>query len=446
MSDFVSKALSRGLDEVEVYTVKTRTISYTIAKDRIAEGSVGESKSIGITGVVDKRLGSIHVNAEEYELEKVLDKLVSIARSSPQDPRWSGFPSEVRKPSEALCLDKNIEPMDEERFADLIEALVNSFKEPVLNKGVEKAEVTEGSFVAQLEDISVLNSNGLEAHSRCTRVSIWLTLSVEKSGYSSDKSFAYVKRKLDSAELMKLANEEGEKALLFFNSTPIESGSYDVILTPEVASLILSYALIPAFSALDFMERRSPLAGKLGQEVLSPQVTLIDNPLLPLETFTRPFDDEGVGTTVKTLVEKGVARNLLHNYYTASFFQTEPGGNGFRSSPGSRPLPRRTNVILEPGKGDPYEFSKDVRSGLIVYEVIGYWMSNPYTGNTKATVTHGLLVKNGEVVKPVKGVVIAGNVYEWLGGKLVAIGSDEVCYQGILTPSIWIRGVNVAGE
>lgn len=446
MNGLISKALSRGLDEVEVYSVKVRTISYSVAKDRISEGSMGESRSIGITGVADKRLGSIHVNAEEYDPDRILDKLVSIVKSSPQDPRWRGFPSQVRKPSEAICLDKSIELMDEERFADLIEAVINFFKDPVLRKGVNKAEVAEGSFIAQFEEISVANSNGLEAHSHCTRASIWLTLSIEKNGYHSDKSFAYVRRKLDLTELTKLASEEGERALLFFNSTPIESGSYEVILTPEVTSLILSYALIPAFSALDFMEKRSPLTGKLGEEILNPQVKLVDNPLLPLEAFTRPFDDEGVGTTAKTLVDKGVVQNLLHNFYTASYFQTEPGGNGFRSSPGSRPLPRRTNVILEPGKGGPLDFSRDVRNGLIVYEVIGYWMSNPYTGNTKVTVTHGLLVKNGEIVKPVKGVVIAGNVYEWLGEKLVAIGSDRESHQGVITPSVWIRGVNVAGE
>mgnify|MGYP001626257640 CR=1 FL=1 len=73
-------------------------------------------------------------------------------------------------------------------------------------------------------------------------------------------------------------------------------------------------------------------------------------------------------------------------------------------------------------------------------------MSDFVTGTAKATITHGLLVEGGRVVRPVKGVVIGGNVYEWLSSNLVGVGKDVVVYSNFAAPSIWIRGAKVAGQ
>jgi PmbA protein len=82
----------------------------------------------------------------------------------------------------------------------------------------------------------------------------------------------------------------------------------------------------------------------------------------------------------------------------------------------------------------------------VVYEVIRHWMSDPFTGSIKATVTHGVLVENGAPAKPVKGVVLGDNVYDWLSKSLVEVGSDIEVHGNIASPTIWVREVKVAGK
>jgi PmbA protein len=92
------------------------------------------------------------------------------------------------------------------------------------------------------------------------------------------------------------------------------------------------------------------------------------------------------------------------------------------------------------------EYIRDMKKGLIVFEVIGQWMSDPVTGGVKATVTHGLLIENGEVLKPVKGLVVSGNIYDWLSVNLVEIGEDVEIIGNNVVPSLWVKNVRVAGK
>ncbi len=442
----VEKALKRGLSEVEVYAVRNLARQFTVAKDRIVEAVYRDDLEVGVRGAIGKRVGFVRLNSLEVGVEEALDRLVAIAKSSPEDPYWSGFPADGKPLPPVKSFDEKTVSRSEEELVEVLEHTMSKLKEPALAKGVEAASVADGFFSVMSLEVAVANSNGLSKAARRSVVELWLILSVEKGGLQSDKAMTYSKNMLDERELEKLALEEGENALLFFGARPVESGVYDLVLTPLATGDILAYSLAPAFSALNVLENRSPIRDKLGKQVLSEEITLVDDPALEGATGTRPFDDEGVATKAKHVVDKGFIAGLLHNYYTARRMNTEPTGNGIRQRPHMLPLPNFTNMVLKPGSGSFEEFARDVSRGILVYEVIGHWMSDFVTGTAKATITHGLLVEGGRVVRPVKGVVIGGNVYEWLSSNLVGVGKDVVVYSNFAAPSIWIRGAKVAGQ
>lgn len=441
----IIKGMERGLDGVEVFLVRSRVRHFAISKERIYEAVDWEEVNIGIRGSIGKRVGAIRTNSTAVG-EDVLDKLISITRAAPEDPHWPGFPPKLNKRAPALCYDKKIADLDEEGYVKLIDDVMSAFKDAALSKGAEEAVVVEGALGARVDEFLIANSNNVEERAVCTSLLAWMTLSVAKGGYSSDKSLVYAKRKLDEGELLDTARGEGSKALDFIGAAPIESGKYDIILAPEAAGAVMRYALAPAFSGLNILEGRSPLKGKEGQEVFDKSVTILDDPTLEYGYGSRAFDDEGIGTSYKEVVSSGVFKRVLHSYYTARRAGSEPTGNGFRSSPSSPPMPSFTNFVVKPVKGSLEEFKAESRNAIIVDEIIGYWMSNPFTGNAKATVTHGLLVKDGEIVKPVKGVVIGGNIYKWLREQLGGIGTDLKLVEFVAAPSILIRDVNVAGK
>ncbi|MEM2025542.1 MAG: metallopeptidase TldD-related protein [Desulfurococcaceae archaeon] len=92
------------------------------------------------------------------------------------------------------------------------------------------------------------------------------------------------------------------------------------------------------------------------------------------------------------------------------------------------------------------EFIRETSRGLVIYDVIGQWMSNPVTGYIKANITHGLLVETGGISQAVKGSIVVGNIYEWLGNSLDNLGSDTKVYSGVVAPSAVIRSVDVGGD
>ncbi|MEM4933708.1 MAG: TldD/PmbA family protein [Desulfurococcaceae archaeon] len=446
LEQLVRRAVTKGLAEVEVYAVHTISKQFSVASDMTIDSVVSEDYDIGLRGAFNKRIGGVRTNTLDGDVDKILEKLYSVTKSSPEDPYWSGFPVELRETKQVSCYDDKVAAMSEEELVEVLEQAMDAFKEPPLRSGAEKASVVEGSFSVRESRIVVINSHGVERSVRCSNVVLWLSLSTMKGGAIADKTFAYWKRKLDIKELEDKALRNGELALLFLNASPIESGNYDLVLVPETVGEILTYSLAPAFSALNILENRSPLKGRLGELVFNEDLTISDDPSIEMAAGTAPFDDEGVPTTTKPVVEKGVVKSILHSYYTARRMNTAPTGNGFRQYPAAPPTPRFTNMLVNPGQGSLEDFVRDISKGIVVHEIIGYWMSDPVTGSTKATVTHGLLVERGKVVKPVKGVVIGGNIYEWLSKGLLGVGKDLEIIGPAAAPSLWIKEVGIAGK
>ncbi|ADV64588.1 peptidase U62 modulator of DNA gyrase [Desulfurococcus mucosus DSM 2162] len=446
LEKLVEAGVGKGLSEVEAYSVESSILSLTVSSNKVKEASRSRIVTTGLRGAIGRRVGGLALTALNVDPVEVAGELARIAGAAPEDPYWPGFPTPLHGTSRALCLDKRIAELSEEEAVEILLNAMEAMRSAAISMHVDEAVVVEGSLNMGSQRYRVVNSHGVDADAECTFISLWLTLSVKTSRGSSDKSVFTVRRGLDEQYLMERSREAGELAPLFAGARPVESGVYDVILTPESAGLILSTLLTPAFSALNILESRSPLKGKVGEEVVSPVLTITDDPTLPLETGSRGFDDEGVGTRMKVILDKGVFKQPLHSYYTASRMGDEPTGNGFRRVPGSPTQPGATNMVVQPVRGSLEDFTREAGRALVVYEMIGYWMSNPVNGVVKATVSHGLLVEKGEVVKPVKGVVITGNIYEWLGRGLIGVGSDLRINNGVGSPSIWVSRVNVAGE
>jgi PmbA protein len=205
-------------------------------------------------------------------------------------------------------------------------------------------------------------------------------------------------------------------------------------------------SLEPAFSAENVQQGRSPLKGKIGQKVLSEKITIRDDPFVPWGAGSTPFDDEGVPTRAKSVVEKGILNTYLYDTYTAKKEGKESTGNGFKRTPWSDPSPSPTNVVIEVETEDLDSLLGELRKGVIVGLTIGEWLSNPVSGMLNATVTFGYLVEQGSITRPVKGVIVSGNIYEALGEKLRGGAGEKVCVGSYCTPALVIENFRLAGK
>ncbi|MDW8010919.1 MAG: metallopeptidase TldD-related protein, partial [Sulfolobales archaeon] len=210
---------------------------------------------------------------------------------------------------------------------------------------------------------------------------------------------------------------------------------------------VLQPLIVPAVCADSVQKGRSPLKNKVGSQVVSENLTIIDDGTHPGLVGTRGFDDEGVPTTRKYVIDRGVLKGFLYDTYTALIEGRNSTGNAFRSVPYSTPVPWISNLIVEGGHGSLSDLVKDVRRGVVVYSTIGEWLSNPVSGLLNATITNGMYVENGEEKFPVKGVVISGNIYDVLKPVDIRVSSErESCFGRFVLPALYLPKITLAGK
>jgi predicted Zn-dependent protease len=190
----------------------------------------------------------------------------------------------------------------------------------------------------------------------------------------------------------------------------------------------------------------SPLSKKLGTQIASEDITIIDDGIVQSGWQTRPFDDEGHPTQKTPIIEKGILRNYVYDTYTALQDGVESTGNARRLNYSMAPEPALSNLILEPGRMSPEEIIHESKNGIYVEDTIGEWLSDPVSGSLSATVTHGYLVENGKLTQPIKGVVISGNFYEILKGGIEILGNDLRNSMQCYSPTVKLTQLSIAGE
>jgi len=159
----------------------------------------------------------------------------------------------------------------------------------------------------------------------------------------------------------------------------------------------------------DLVQKKlSVYSGKLGQNVASPLVTVVDDATIKGKYGTLRFDDEGNHGRENLLIENGVLKNYMYDHLTAKNDKKESTGNGRRESFREKPIPRMTNTFIAPGKDDPEKIIKETKNGLLVRKM-GGGQVNTTNGDFVFDVAEGYIIKDGEVKKMVRGATLTGN-------------------------------------
>jgi TldD protein len=201
----------------------------------------------------------------------------------------------------------------------------------------------------------------------------------------------------------------------------------------------------------------SAFAGRLGERVAAPGVTVVDNGTLPGRRGSLNVDDEGTPSQNTVLIEDGVLRGFMQDKLNARLMGVAPTGNGRRESYAHLPMPRMTNTYMLAGDKDPEEIIASVQKGLYAVN-FGGGQVDITSGKFVFSASEAYLIENGRIGRPVKGATLIGNGPDVLT-RVSMVGNDLELDQGVGTcgkegqsvpvgvgqPTLRVDGLTVGG-
>ena len=223
----------------------------------------------------------------------------------------------------------------------------------------------------------------------------------------------------------------------------ISSGTYPVLFTPSAVSSTMGRMFGTIFSGQSVVQKASPLTDKVGEKIADERISVFEDPTIGISACE--FDDEGVPTSKKHLIDRGVVEQFYWDRRWAARQGIKSSGNGFRGGI-SRPSPSLANVCIAPGQTSIEELIAGMSEGIIVDQVMGAGQSNILAGEFSVNLDLGYKVEQGKIVGRVKDTMVAGNIFEAFSNLVDLSDRAEWVGSSSYVPHILFAGLGVAAR
>jgi PmbA protein len=431
----IKKALAQGSDLVEVFMKRSKGISVEAKEGKVEALESSRDFGLALKVIKNHRMG--------FSFTTDLDKIKKITSDAVEGSQWTGKDEYVdipdpRQSNEVLIYDEKIRDIKEEdiiKKAITLEERTIAFDNRITK--VRKAEVSAGEG-----ETTLVNSRGVNVSYKSSYCSAHVTSLAQDESGDSQMGWEYAgSRKMDEVDIESVGEGAARRAIELLGSRKIRASKVPVILSESVAVEFLEI-LSGSLSAESVQKKRSFLANKIGETVVSPLIEVIDDGTLSWRTGTSPVDDEGVPSGNKSLISLGVLKGYMHNTYTSRKDGIVSTGNAIRSSSKSLPGVGTTNLYIKPGDVSGLDQIKSLSKGILILSAMGVHTANPVSGDFSIGIS-GLWIENGEPLYPVKEAIISGNVLDMFK-KVESVGSELVFYGSTGSPSILIGAMDIS--
>jgi PmbA protein len=287
--------------------------------------------------------------------------------------------------------------------------------------------------------VHILNSKGLDLSKEVNSATAGVYV-IATDGKDQRTGIEYIQSNVfEDFNLEEIAKVGAKRAVDALGAKSVKSGDYEVILENKASASLLA-AHVSMFSAESVQKDVSLLKGKVGEQVSKDLISIVDDPFLKKSPRSGSFDDEGVATKHKELIKNGTLTGYLHNLKTAKKDEVGSTGNGFRN--GISP----TNFYIEPGKTSYQEAVKEMSKGLIITDLQGTHSGTSAVSGDFSLQASGYLVENGQIVRPVSLITVAGNYLELLQDVTEVCDDLKMNFGYIGSPSLKIQSLAIAGN
>jgi len=450
----LSTALKTGADFAEIFASDWRGTGVGLDDGRIEQMSTSRSKGAGIRVIKGETTGFAHTaDLSEAGLLAAARAAAEAASHGSGGVRAVSLEAQPRRVVSPVDIDPS--------------TIAKTAKVDLLRR-VDDAARSTGGAITQVSagysdgrsTILIANSDGLLAQDE--RVRTLLRVSAVANGDTGMQTgFDSLGHTMgfelfDKVLVEDVARTAAQRALTKLKARPAPSGSMPVVIKAGSGGVLFHEACGHGLEADLVAKGASVYQGKVGEQVASPLVTLVDDGTMAHEWGAIAIDDEGHPSQYNVLIQDGVLTDYMSDYFRSHKEGRRPSGNGRRQSYQHLPMVRMTNTYVLNGQEDPQDIIRDTQSGVYVAH-LGGGSVNTATGDFVFGMTEAYLIENGEITEPLREGNLIGNGPQVLRdidrlGNDFAMGNPGTCGkdgQGVPVgdgqPTLRVKALTVGG-
>jgi TldD protein len=421
-----AQLMGPSIDAADLYFQHSRNESWLLEEGIVKDGTHSIEQGVGVRAISGEKTGFAY--SDEIVLPQLLDASRA-ARAIAQDGNGAGRPLALHG---AKALYPAIDPIESLPNPDKI-ALLREVDAYARSRDPRVKQVIV-SLAASMDTILVAGSDGTLAADVRPLVRLNVQVIAEQNGrreqgHSGGGGRYGYRELIDNGRAMAFADEAVRQALVNLDAVDAPAGSMPVVLGPGWPGVLLHEAIGHGLEG-DFNRKgSSAFAGRIGQRVAAPGVTVVDDGTLQGRRGSLSIDDEGTPTECTTLIEDGILKGYMQDKLNARLMGMAPTGNGRRESFAQLPMPRMTNTYMLAGQHDPQEIIRSVKKGLYAVN-FGGGQVDITNGKFVFSASEAYLIEDGKITRPVKGATLVGSGPDVLT-RVSMIGNDLALDEGV---------------
>jgi len=454
ISCVLEKAMGKGADFAEIYIEDKQVSNVFCEDDKIEKINSGKERGAGIRIIKEGKTAYVYTN------DLSLDGLIKAATvaSKACGRQATAEPLKIQlsfhEPGFSMQFLRLPEQVD---FAEKIEQVLAA-NQVARNLDEEIRQVTLALGDVH-KKIQIANSDGELVEDEIARVRMVVNAIASRqgqiqTGYEVAGGVSGWEL-LEEISLEDMARQAAARAIAMLSAHPAPTGRMPVVMHSSAGGTMIHEACGHGLEADLVQKGLSVYRDKLGEQVATPEVSVVDDATLKGKYGSFCWDDEGSPAQRKVLIDKGILRGYLYDRLTAGKDGQESSGNGRRESYQNKPIPRMSNTFIASGHDEPDEIIKSTTYGLLVKKM-GGGQVNTTNGDFVFDVQEGYILEAGEIKYPVRGATLTGNgpralldidrVGKDLGFAIGVCGKDgQGVAVGDAQPTIRIKELTVGG-
>ena len=433
LEPLVNELVVGDVDFADLFFERAEAETYSLEDGEVKDASYHRDAGVGVRACVGDKQGFAY--SSEITAARIREaRDVAIAIQDGRAARGGVNLDQISTPK--LYLATN--PIPEKTATDKIAFLLDiDAKARAKSSAVSQVQAT---LSISYREILIAATDGTLGADIRPLVRLSVSVLAEKDGRRERGSAGLggrydLDRLLTVTHVEQLVNDAVEQALVNLDSVDCPAGEMPVVLASGWPGVLLHEAVGHGLEG-DFNRKGSSFySGKIGEQVASKGVTVVDDGTMTDRRGSLNIDDEGHVSQRNVLIEDGILVGYMQDKLNAKLMDVAPTGNGRRESYAHLPMPRMTNTFMEPGEASQTDMIESVERGLFAVN-FGGGQVDITSGQFVFAASEAYLIEDGKVTAPVKGATLIGHGPEVMSA-ISMIGDDLA-----LDPGIGVCGKN----